>query len=311
MRDEAMVIDETPSQRVLIGCVTPYDPVSDLGERPIATAARALRPDRVDLIYSESTREALQKTERFLWMECGIQDRHPWFVDIDYPFHLADVADPLINVLVDIQKSIGDPDAEYHIVESATSQLRVVLLLAAVSRVITAQLWHVDQPPEGGATAALDTERRAAEAEARLTQVDLSRFQGAAIRSFRDVRLRLQVQNPGTADEAIHAEVVPEHWLDRDPHGNPMKLLLELAKARTGEAYAVRQVGGWLQVSRLTLPGLSASARSQAIQSLNNEAHARGLNDDSGEPLIAVRGSTRSRQYRLSPKPHQLLIERC
>jgi hypothetical protein len=317
MRESKGLADERGSnpKRVLIGCVAPDDPISERGERPLVTAAWALQPDRVDLIYSPSTNDAYKKTNSYLWTECGIRERHPWFIDISNPTRVEEFIDPLINILQQIQQSVDDPEAEYHIVESAAPQLRTVLMLGTVSRVIHAHIWHVDDPPEEERGQESKTGRNVPPAEKqkraqrRMVKVDLSRFDGAALRFFRNIRLHLEVKSAGTADERIHCEIVPELWLKRNPQAGPMKLLLELCKARTGEAYNVRQSGGWLHTSRLAGLILKSSARTLAVRSINEEVSGFDLPDPRLKQLIEARGSTQKREYRVALEPHEIFIE--
>lgn len=305
---------ELEPRRVLIGCVAPDDPISDRGERPIVTAAWALKPHRVDLIYSPTTEEAYTKTKQYLWMHCGIQDRRPWSLNIHDPTQLTRyeaIIDPLIDVLYKIKESVEDPNVEFHIVESATPAMRTVLMLAAVSKVISpAVVWHVDDPPpKEKSLASLPADKRQEKALARLTKVNLNRFEGAAIRFFANVRLHLYVIHAEDEAKEIQCEVVPGHWLAKhDPKGGPMRFLLELCKARTGQAYGVRQGGGWIRPRRL-LDGNSPSTRAQAVRSINGEVASFALGDRSIRELIQVRGSTKNREYRVSLEPEEILIE--
>lgn len=302
---------EPRRKKVLIGCVGPDDPVSKRGERPIATAARALQPDRVDLIYSPSTKEAFEKIYRYLWMEFGIQDRRSWFLNIENPTEYDSLIEPLVNVLKGIRNSLPDEYVEFHIVESATPQMRTILMLAAVSRMIEATVWHVDDPPQEQEARGVGTpEARRKQAWQRLVPVDLSHFEGAAIRFYKNVRLHLEVKITGQSDPEISCELVPGYWLKRDPKAGPLRLLLELCKARRGEAYEVKQIGGWVQTRRLN-DGYRGNpdARSLARQSINEEVAAIDLGNLSIPELIEARGTTRNREYRVKLEPEEILIE--
>jgi len=304
---------ELEPKRVLIGCVAPDDPISERGERPIVTAAWALKPYRVDLIYSPTTEEAYNKTRRYLWMYCSIQNLCPWSLNIHDPTQLTRyeaIIDPLVDVLRKIKESVKDPNVEFHIVESATPAMRTVMMLSAVSKVIDAQVWHVDDPPPGEKSLkSLPANERLEKAKARLTRVNLSRFEGAAIRFFTKIRLHLYVIRTEDKEEEIQCEIIPGHWLTKhDPKGGPMRFLLELCKARTGEYYGVRQSGGWIRPQRLR-DGNSPSARTQAIHSINEEVASFALGDRSIKELIQVRGSTKNREYRVSLEPEEILIE--
>lgn len=308
---------ENQSKRVLIGCVAPDDPVSERGDRPIVTAAWHLQPDRVDLIYSPTTEEAYRETKQYLWMHCGIRDRHPWSLNIHDPTQLTRyeaIVDPLVGLLHNIKISaekehVAASGVEFHVVESATPAMRTVLMLAAVSKVIfPVTVWHVDDPPDPPPgqrnTEAVVPEEKRKQAAQRVSAVDLSRFEGAAIRFFANVRLHLQVKG-----KRIDCEVVPGHWLKKhDPKGGPMRFLLELCKARTGEAYGVSQSGGWIRPQLLDDDN-SPSVRSQAITSINREVASFSLGDRSIKELIQVRGSTKNREYRVSLEPNEILIE--
>ena len=303
-------MEEPRRKKVLIGCVAPDDPVSERGERPIATAVRALQPDRVDLIYSPTTGEAYERINSYLWMELGIRDRHPWFLNIENPTRYEFLVAPLVNVLGGIKNSLSNEDVEFHIVESGAPQMRTILLLAAVSRMIEATVWHVDDPSPGQAEIAEAPEAEREQARQRLVQVDLSHFEGAAIRFFKNIRLHLQVITRAEGEPEIHCEIVPERWLNRDPRAGPLKLLLELCKARRGEAYGVKQIGGWVQTRRLNDKyRWNPDARSLARRALNEEVAAFDLGELSIPELIEARGTTRTREYRVSLEPEEILIE--
>ncbi|GEM_PF-5484509 len=303
-------------KRVLIGCVAPDDPVSARGDRPIVTAAWYLQPERVDLIYSPSTEDAYQETKKYLWMHCGIQERRGWSLNIHNPTELTRyerIIDPLIDFLNDIKNHVSkeDSNAEFHIVESGIPAMRTVLMLAAVSKVIhPAVVWHVDDPPADQARclAELPPEERREQARQRMVEVDLRRFEGAALRFFRSVRLHLQVIRSNRGEEEIHCEVDGHPLVKHDPKGGPMRFLLELCKARKGEKYNVSQHGGWIRPRRLQ-DGNTPSVRSQARASINKEVASLPLGDRSIKELIQVRGSTRNREYRVSLEPHEIYIE--
>jgi len=305
---------ELRHKKVLIGCVAPDDPISERGERPIATAARALLPDRVDLIYSPTTGEAHKRLNSYLWMELGIRDRHPWFLNIENPTRYESLVEPLVNVLEGIKSSLSNEDVEFHIVESGAPQMRTILMLAVVSKIIEATVWHVDDPTSGqeqDQDGVIETpEAKREQAKRRLVQVDLSHFEGAAIRFFKNIRLHLQVITRAEGEMEIYCEIVPEHWLNRDPQAGPLRLLLELCKARRGESYGVKQIGGWVQTRRLNdkYQG-NPDARALARRSINEEVAAIDLGDLSINELIEARGTTRNREYRVSLEPEEILIE--
>jgi len=297
-------MDEPRPKRVLIGCVGRKEPDSERGERPIATAVRALHPDRVDLIYSPTTKEAYEKLHRYLWSEFGIEDRRQWFLNIDNPTRYGLFIEPLINILEGIKSSLASEDVEFHIVDSGAPQLRMVLLLSVLSRLIEATVWHVDDPHEESPIGKRE------QAWKRLAQVDLSLFEGAAIRFYRNIRLHLQVITSDQGHQEIHCEVVPGHWLKRDPQAGPLRLLLELCKARRGEAYGVKRIGGWVQ-TRLLQDRYERNAAPRAIarRSINNEVGGLDLGELSIDELIEARGSTRNREYRVKLEPEEILIE--
>lgn len=311
------MLEEPKHKKVLIGCVGPDDPVSPKGDRPIITAAWYLQPDRVDLIYSPSTEEACQKTQRYLWLYQQIQDCYPWCLNIHDPTKLTRyevIVDPLVDMLQRIKGAVAEElagsDVEFHIVESGMPAMRTVLMLAAVSRVVSpVTMWHVDDPPPGQ-TSSLppDPEEKRQQAAQRVSKMDLSRFEGAALRFFTNVRLHLEVVCSENEVERINCEVVPGHWLKFAHNKGPMRFLLELCKARRGDKYGVRHNGGWISPQRLD-DGNSASIRSQARASINEAVASIDLGDRSIKELIQVRGSTRNREYRVSLEPEEILIE--
>lgn len=299
--------------KILIGCVGPEDPISQRGERPILTAARALRPECVELIYSASTLEACIKTKEKLWTECGLQldSKSLHHLDITNPTDYDQIIEPLVQTLQEIGAHAA-PDPEFHLVESGTPQIRSILMLAAVSKLVKeARVWHVDDPsPPGQSAEKLSQERAHQEAVARLHEVNLNPFSGAALQFFGKIRLHLQVIQRKDEAPEIQGELVPGYWLKRDSRGRPMRMLLELCKARRGDAYQVRANGGWIRTNRLRdgyekLPSGRTIARDAINEELANLAHGpRRV-----ARLIEARGATKVREFRISLEPEEIFIK--
>jgi hypothetical protein len=311
------VLEEPKHKKVLIGCVGRDDPVSPKGDRPIITAAWYLQPDRVDLIYSPSTEDAYRKTKQYLWLYQKIQDCCSWCLHIQDPTKLTRyevVVDELVGILQRIKESVSKQlaasEIEFHIVESGMPAMRTVLVLAAVSKVVSpVTVWHVDDPPpEQTSSSTIDPQEKRKQAAQRMSKMDLSRFEGAALRFFTNIRLHLQVTYLENEVKRIDCEVVPGHWLKFAPDKGPMRFLLELCKARRGDKYGVRHNGGWICPRRLD-DGNSPSIRSQARLSINKAVASIDLGDRSIKELIQVRGSTKNREYRVSLEPEEILIE--
>ena len=133
-------------QDVLIGFVTNHDPVSPRGLANIVTAAKALTPQVVYLLYTEQTEDNYKKTKR--WLESEFRSSG---VDIPdrRPLSLADVTHygELAQVMRDELSSIAQnhPGAHFHLV-SGLCQARIVFALCLFARIIDGTLWEVNPP---------------------------------------------------------------------------------------------------------------------------------------------------------------------
>jgi hypothetical protein len=176
---------------VLIGFVTQSDPWQKEEEGPasIVTAARALCPGYIYLLYSESTQENAKRTREFLeksWF--GVNPKLPsWHkLELPNPTDYNRLKETIPDNLMQIKRS--HPGARFHLV-GGLAQARMTLGLCLSAGVINGICWEVERPNPKE-----PWPHRSEGYQSRLKEVDpafFHHFRELFMQQFKRVRLRL------------------------------------------------------------------------------------------------------------------------
>ncbi len=134
---------------VLIAFVTPSDPQSKNPNRPgpaqTVTAAKALEPDCIHLLYTSLTKPNMEETKEFL-------SKDPKLKKTEIIAHKLDLPDArdyqrLKELVPDLLKSIRyqHPGGRFHLV-SGHPQMRMIMALCLASWVLDGSLYEVENP---------------------------------------------------------------------------------------------------------------------------------------------------------------------
>lgn len=172
---------------VLIGFVTPNDPISPRGPGQILTATRALAPRYVHLLYTDTTKGQMEATKAMI-----LEERSNVEVESHY-FNVPDAREysALVAVLPGLLQEIRRKRRGLFHLVSGHPQVRLVMALCLVGRVLDGVLHDVGDPDPKTATAEGPEDYRR-----RLRTVDLEifdRFREMAVLSATSPRLRLNL----------------------------------------------------------------------------------------------------------------------